>query len=89
MPSLLSEVKMGAMDSVDESDHDIISTEMLEDICGGSQPHPNVNWRESSYKIRDCIKQRQLEWKGLLKDTQNVGKGLHKVFKTVIKKISQ
>ena len=33
------------MDSGDESDNDIISTEMLEDICDGSQIHPNVNRR--------------------------------------------
>ena len=34
---------MDAMDSGDESDHDLISTEMLEKICDGSQSHPNVN----------------------------------------------
>ena len=41
----------------DESDHDLISTEMLEDICDGSQTHPNVNRRESRYNIRDRIRQ--------------------------------
>ena len=60
---------MDAMDSGDESDHDLISTEMLEDICDGSQTHPNVNIREARYKIRDRIRQRQLEWKGELKST--------------------
>ena len=50
---------MDAMDSGDDSDHDPISTEMLEDICDGSQSHPNVNRREVRYKIRDLIKQRQ------------------------------
>ena len=50
---------MDAMDSGDESDHDIISTEMLEDIRDGIQSHPNFNRRESHYKIRDSIKQRQ------------------------------
>ena len=30
-----------------------------------------------------------MEWKGALKATQNMGKGLHKVFKTVVKEISQ
>ena len=34
-----------AMDSGDESDHDLISTKMLEDIRDGSQSHPNVNQR--------------------------------------------
>ena len=45
MPPLLSEEEMHAMDSGDESDHDIISTEMLEDISDGSQSHPIVNQR--------------------------------------------
>ena len=51
------------MDSGDESDHDPISTEILEDIRDGSQSHPDVNRRESRYKILDSIKQRQSEWK--------------------------
>ena len=46
------------MDYGDESDDDLISTEMLEDICDGSQSHPNNNKKESYYKICDCIKQR-------------------------------
>ena len=40
-------------------------------------------------KIRDRIKQIQSEWKLALKSTQNMGKGLHKMFKTVVKEISQ
>ena len=55
--------------SGDESDHDLISTEMLEDICDGSQTHLNVNRREASYKIRDRIRQRQSEWEGALRAT--------------------
>ena len=35
------------------------------------------------------MKQRQSEWKGALKATKNMGKGLHKVFKTAVKEISQ
>ena len=35
----MSEQDMDAMNSGDESDHDLISTEMLEDICDGSQTH--------------------------------------------------
>ena len=34
---------MDAMNSGDESDHDLISTKMLEDSRDGSQTHPNVN----------------------------------------------
>ena len=73
----------------DESDHDLISTEMLEDIRDVSHTHPNVNRREARYKIRDCIRQRQLEWKGALKATRSMGKVLQKVFSTVVKYISQ
>ena len=64
-------------------------TEMLENIRDGSQSHLNVNQREARYKIRYCIRQRQLEWKGALKSKQKMGKGLHRVFKTVVKYISQ
>ena len=62
---------------------------MLKDIIDGSQTHPNVNRREACYKIRDRIRQIQLEWKGSLKATQSMGKGLHKVFLTVVKNILQ
>ena len=48
---------MKNINSGDESDHDIISTEMLEDICDGSHTHPNFNRREARYKIRDRIRQ--------------------------------
>ena len=50
---------MDAMDSGDESDDEPISTDMLENICDGSQSHPDVNKRESRYKICDLIKPRQ------------------------------
>ena len=82
---MMSEQDMDAMNYGDESYHDLISTEMLEDIRDGSQTHPNVNRRETRYKIRDRIRQRQLEWKGALNATQNMYKGLHKVLSTVVK----
>ena len=44
-----------------------------------------MNRRDALYKIRDCIKQIKPEWKGALKPTRNMGKGPHKVFKTVAK----
>ena len=74
------EQDMDAMNYGDESDHDLISTKMLEDIRDGSQTHTNVNRREARYKIRDRIRQIQSEWKGALKAMQSMGKGLHKVF---------
>ena len=65
----MSEQDMENINSGDESDHYLISTDMLEDICDGSQTHPNVNRKKALYKIRDRIRQRQSEWKGALKDT--------------------
>ena len=59
MPPLLIEEEIDAMDYGDESDHDLISTDMLEDIRNRSQSHINVNRIEACYKIRDHIKQRQ------------------------------
>ena len=56
---MMSEKDTDAINYGDESDHDLISTEMLENIHDGSQTHPNVNRRESHYKIRDRIRQRQ------------------------------
>ena len=42
---MMSEQDMENINSGDESDHDIIFTEMLEDIRDGSQTHTNVNRR--------------------------------------------
>ena len=66
---MMREQDVENINSGDESDHDLISTDMLEDIRDGSQTHPNVNRRETCYKIRDCIRQMQSEWKGALKAT--------------------
>ena len=50
---------MYAINCGDESDNDIISTKILEDIRDGSQSHPNFNQRETRYKLRDHIRQGQ------------------------------
>ena len=42
---MISEQDMENINSGGESDHDLISTEMLEDIRDGSHTHPNVNRR--------------------------------------------
>ena len=55
----MSEQDMENLDSSDESDHDLIFTEMLHDIRDGSQTHPNVNKWEARYKIRDRVRQRK------------------------------
>ena len=54
---MMREKDMENLDSNHESDHDLISTKMLEDIRDGSQSHPNLNKRESRYKIHDRIRQ--------------------------------
>ena len=55
MPPILSKEEMDAMN---ESDDYPMSIEMLVDIHDGSQLHLNINSREASYKILDCIKQK-------------------------------
>ena len=42
---MMSEQDMDAMNYGGDSDHDLISTGMSEDICGGSQTNLNVNRR--------------------------------------------
>ena len=46
---MMNKQGMENLDSNENSDHDLISTEMLEDIHDGSQTHPTVNKREASY----------------------------------------
>ena len=53
------------------------------------RPTQNVIRRDARYKISDCIRQIQTEWKGALKSTRSMGKGLHKVFSKIVKAISQ
>ena len=48
----MSEKDMDAINSGDESDNDLISMEMLEEICDGSQTHPNINSREARHENR-------------------------------------
>ena len=77
------------MDYGDESHDEPMSKDMLKDICDSSQSHPNIDRIEARYKICEHIKQRQSEWKGKLKATQNMSKCPYKVFKTVVKDILQ
>ena len=50
---------MDTIDSVDESDDESMSTEMLEDIRDSSKSHLSVNRREAHYRICYRIKQRK------------------------------
>ena len=70
-----SEKDIENLESNEKSDHDLISMEMVEDICDGSQTHPKINKREARYKIRDHIRQRKPQWKRALKAMQSTEKG--------------
>ena len=85
----MSERDMEKFDEKEKFDDDLISTETLHDIRDGNQTHPNIDKREARLKIRDRIKQNKSQWKGALKATHKMGKGLHKVFSTIVKEISQ
>ena len=69
------------MDSGNEPDGELMSTEMLEDIRDGSKSHPRINRIEACYKTRDRIKQIQTEWKGYLLSTRNMVKVFTKCLK--------
>ena len=56
MSLLVSEEEINVMLSVDESDAEPMSKEMLEDIRDSSKSHMSINRREARYKIRDRIK---------------------------------
>ena len=80
------------MENLDEKvkfDDDLISTETLHDIRDGNQTHPKIDKREARLAIRDRIKQKKSQWKGALRDTHKMGKGLHRVFSTIVSEISQ
>ena len=47
---------MDEKSSCDDTDAELMSMDMLEDICDGSQSHLSINSREALYKIRDRIK---------------------------------
>ena len=44
---------------------------------------------EARLEIRDSIKQKKLQWKGALRATHKMGKGLHRLFSTIVSEISQ
>ena len=74
------------MSSSGESDDELT---MLEDIDDGSQSHMSINRRQERYKIHYRIKRGQAEFKVTLLSTQNMDKGLYKLFMAVVNNISQ
>ena len=77
------------LDEKEKCHDDLISTEKSHDIRDGNQTHPNIDKREARLKICDRIKQKKLEWKGALRATHKMGKGLHNVFRTIVLEILQ
>ena len=51
-PLMMNKQDMENFDLNEKFDHDLIYTEMLEDICDVSQTHLNVNKREALYEKR-------------------------------------
>ena len=80
---------MENLDKTEKFDDDLISTETLHDIRDGNQTHPKINKRESRMVIRDRNKQKKSEWKGELRATHKMRKGLHRVFSNIVSEISQ
>ena len=52
---LISEALIDARSPGDEYYDEHMSTDMLKDICDGSQYHPRINRREAGNKIRDSL----------------------------------
>ena len=76
---MMSEQDMDDINSGDESDHDLISTEILEDIRDGSKIHPNIKRREARYKIRDRIRQKTTRMERSVKSYVKQGKSFTQV----------
>ena len=81
---MMSEQDMENPNEKEKFDDDLISTETLHDIRDGNQTHPNIDKREARLKICDHIKQKKSQWKVALIATHKMGKGLHKVFSTIV-----
>ena len=79
------------MASIDESSADSnsyngsISTYYLEDIWDKNHVHPNIIARDYRFIIRNQTGQVQSEGKGEELSEKSMDKGLHKLFKVIIK----
>ena len=49
----------------------------------------SIDRREACYNIYDYFKQRWEDWKGALLSIQNMGKGLHQLFKAFVNEPSE
>ena len=68
----------------DDSDYGYISTYYIYYIRYGSHTHTNINPRYFRLKICYHVTQSKNEWKESELSENNIGKGLHKLFKTVV-----
>ena len=86
---MMSKKDMENLDETEKFDDDLISAETLHDIRDGNQTHPKIDKREARMAIRDRIKQKKSQCKGVLRATHKMGKCLHKVFRNIVSKILQ
>ena len=86
---MMSEQDMENIDEKEKFNDNLKSTETLHDILDGNQTHPSIDKREARMSICDRIKQKKLQRKGALRATHKMGKGIHRVFSTIVSKISQ
>ena len=77
------------LDETEKFDDDFISTETLHAIQNGNKTHPKIDKRGACLAIRFSFKQKKSQWKGALRATHKMGKGLHRVFSTILSEISQ
>ena len=80
---------MENLNEAEKFDDDLISTETLHDIRDGNKTHPDIDKREARLAIRDRILKKKSQWKGALRATHKMGKGLHRVFSTIVSDILQ
>ena len=85
--NMMSEKYMENLDKTENFDDDLISTETLHDNRDGNQTHTKIDKREARHAICDRIQQNKSQWKGALRATHKMGKGLHRVFSTIVKDI--
>ena len=86
---MMNKKDMENIDGKENFDDDLISAETLHDTRDGNQTHPSIDKRKARLEIRDRIKQKKPQWKGALRATHKMGKGLHRVFSTIVSEISQ
>ena len=72
----------------DDPDDGSISTNALEEIWDGSKINLGIKARDARLKIHNPIRQNKNEWKGAWLSVNILGKGLHKVFNSVVNELN-